>query len=78
LNADRAPQLKAIYKASQEKKEHSPPRGAEWFLFLHLTAPSSVFQYRTRLCDRTLLLTAFVFAFGFRLALLFRVPAFTS
>ena len=44
LDADRAPQLKAIYKASQEKKERTHPRGAEWFLFLHLTAPSSVFQ----------------------------------
>jgi hypothetical protein len=76
LDAARAPQLKAIYKASQEKKERTPPRGAEWFLFLHLTAPSSVFQKRARLCDRTLL-TAFVFAFSF-LALFFRVPAFTS
>jgi hypothetical protein len=29
LKADRAPQLKAIYKASQEKKERTSPRGAE-------------------------------------------------
>jgi len=60
LNADRAPQLKAIYKASQEKKERTYPRGAAWFLFLNLTAPSSVFQKLTSLCNRTLL-TAFAF-----------------
>jgi len=77
LNADRAPQLKAIYKASQEKKERTYPRGAEWFLFLNLTAPQSVFQRRASLCDRTLL-TAFVFAFVFPSCFAFRVPAFTS
>jgi hypothetical protein len=26
--------LKRIYKASQEKKERTRPKGAEWFLFL--------------------------------------------
>jgi len=46
--------LKRIYKASQEKKENSSPRGAEWVLFFYLTAPSSVFQKRTGLCNRTL------------------------
>ena len=34
--------LKTVYKASQEKKERTHPRGAEWFCF-YLTAPSSVF-----------------------------------
>ena len=64
--------LKRIYKASQEKKENSSPRGAEWFLF-YLTAPSSVFQKRVSLCNR-ILLTAFVFCLAFA----FRVPVFTS
>ncbi len=42
-NADRAPQLKAIYKAGQEKKSvvlRGVPYG---FLFLPAAAPSSVF-----------------------------------
>jgi hypothetical protein len=30
----RSAQLKRIYKASQEKKERTSPKGAEWFLFL--------------------------------------------
>jgi hypothetical protein len=34
LNADRAPQLKRIYKASQEKKEHTHPEGAEMVFVL--------------------------------------------
>jgi hypothetical protein len=46
--------LKWIYKASQDKKENSSPWGAEWFLFFYLTAPSSVFQKRTGLCNRIL------------------------
>jgi hypothetical protein len=73
LDADRAPQLKAIYKASQEKKSVLIQGVPKWFLFLHLTAPSSVFQKRASLCDRTLL-TAFVLAFLALLFVFLRLP----
>jgi hypothetical protein len=39
LDADRAPQLKAIYKAGQEKKERTHPKGAAWGFVFALQHP---------------------------------------
>jgi hypothetical protein len=69
--------LKRIYKASQEKKERSSPKGAKWFFFLPRRTRSYVSETLVRECDRTFikLLCCLLYCFCFR-PFYFRVPAF--
>jgi hypothetical protein len=63
--------LKRIYKASQAKKEKSSPWVPKGFVFLS-PGTRECFQKLSNLCNRMILLTAFVFA------LFLPVPVFTS
>jgi hypothetical protein len=73
LNADRAPQLKRIYKASQEKKRIVLLGVANGFCFS--TQQHPVVCFRNELaCVIASCKTAFVFGLAFS----FRVPVFTS
>ena len=62
MNADRAPQLKAIYKACQEKKERTSPRGAVNGFCFTSQHPVVCFSNLVRVIAP--LYTAFVFAFA--------------
>ncbi|MCA1602122.1 MAG: hypothetical protein LC776_10935, partial [Acidobacteria bacterium] len=66
-DADRAPQLKAIYKACQEKKERTYPRGAVMVFVFTFQHPVVCFSNLVRVIAP--LYTAFVFAFAFALPL---------